>query len=190
MTPAAAGSATYQTPKPTATHTLKPTAKPTPTPTPKPTPTPTPTPKPTRPAVPTHTAFSVTTRADSADVSTDTYHVSWREANSAGVTVRIYALLLCLGAASAAHPSVPCVTANTSIPAHDLLLIAQVRASAGTFTWAASYYVGEGSEIGYVGHNPGTSRQIFGVFITAANKAGSSRRVVVASSEACYECTL
>jgi hypothetical protein len=106
------------------------------------------------------------------------------------VTVRIYALLLCLGGATAAHPLVPCVTANTTIPAHDLLLIGHTGAAAGTFTWSATYYVGEGSEIGFVGHNAATSQQIFGVFITAVNTAGSSRRVVVASSEACYECTL
>jgi hypothetical protein len=97
--------------------------------------------------------------------------------------MRIYGVLACLGGhVSATVPSAPCITPKTVIPAADLVLIGHVAAAAGTFSWSSSGFMW-GMEIADFDDHP-----IYAVLITATNAAGSSRSVLVASSEVCWEC--
>lgn len=136
----------------------------------------------TPPAAPTNTSFDIAGGGvPPGGGSIENYNVRWSEANPTGVTVRIYGLLKCLGPASATQTLFPCVTPKTVIPAADLVLIGQVAASAGTFTWSATF----GPRSGPLHWAAVGNDLIYGVLITAVNAAGSSPRVIVDTGEGC-----
>jgi hypothetical protein len=112
-------------------------------------------------------------------------HVAWQEANPAGVTIRVYALTVCLHAATASKPSSRCLRDGDTIPTGALVLLGTAPASALSFSFVLG--IGETMALGWL---PGFGPDVDGVVLQAVNRHGGSQFAIVGSAGSCWGCTL
>lgn len=112
-------------------------------------------------------------------------HVAWQEANPTGVTIRVYAVTVCLHAATAAKPSAACLVDGDAIPTGSLVLLGTAPASARSFSFVLG--IGETSALGWL---PGFGPSVDAVLLQAVTTKGGSRFAIAGSSGSCWGCTL
>jgi hypothetical protein len=112
-------------------------------------------------------------------------HVAWREVNSTGVTIRVYAVTTCLHTATASKPSARCLLDGDTIPRGSLVLLGSAPASARSFSFVLG--VGETMALGWL---PGFGPDVDAVVLQAVNAHGGSPFAIAGSSGTCWGYTL
>lgn len=117
--------------------------------------------------------------------SCERVHVAWREADATGVTIRVYAVTVCLHKPTASNPNVKCLMDGDTIPKGALVLLGTAPASAGTFSFILG--IGETAALGWL---PGFGPDVDAVVLQAVNDRGGSAFAIAASAAPCWQCVL
>jgi hypothetical protein len=111
--------------------------------------------------------------------------VAWNKASPNGVTVRVYAVTVCLHKATASTPSVKCLVDGDAIPKAALVLLGNAPASAGSYSFVLG--IGETAAFGWL---PGFGPDVDAIVLQAVNVRGGSQFAIAGSSGSCWGCTL
>lgn len=117
---------------------------------------------------------------------TAAYTVTWNEAVTDGVTMRIYGVTECLnaGALTKGQQSVPCLVPGMSLPAKAMTLVATAPAAAGEATWTSAGFGNIGQALAeYDG------KDFYAFVIGAYNAAGHSKLFIADTAAYCPACT-
>jgi hypothetical protein len=142
-----------------------------------------PTPTITAPPAPTNVTMDI---ASSGFGGTAHYTVSWHEAATAGVTMRVYGVSACLnaGALPPGASMVPCLVRGMRLPANVLSLVATAPAAAGRVSWTSPGFGDIGAALAEYG-----GKDFYAFVIGAYSAAGHSRMAIAATAQYCPDCT-
>lgn len=106
------------------------------------------------------------------------YTVTWTRPLEPGATVRVFGITTCPNPPT--PDGVPCVTADTRLPAKIRTRLASSPAESGSASWDWPDIDADGPFVGYDG-----ATVYFAVVLRAVNAAGASRFVVLQSATSC-----
>jgi hypothetical protein len=131
------------------------------------------------PAAPTGITYHAQHTPGSGSPGTTTYTVSWSEAPTNGVEIRVSGLTKCLSTVM----DEPCIQRHMTLPKGTLELIARAPASKGSVSWAWPTPEVLGGGLASDGTN-----DYYAFLVGAYSAAGQSRLVIVKSATACPGC--
>jgi hypothetical protein len=113
---------------------------------------------------------------------TTTMTITWKEAATAGATIRVYGVTTCLNPPGT--DNVPCLVVNTLLPDKALTLVATAPAAQGRVSWTWPSWGNIGQALAVHG-----SDTYYAFVVGAYTTAGHSKMIIAATAGACSTCT-